>query len=93
MVDCDHGLSSEEDFHAWRMRNNLPVTYTVRTGRRVDKADGVTPVFCVQMYYSGAVECDANGPLTVAAARYGAPGLTYARRGAFTRTAVRPIKF
>ena len=63
VVDCDHGLTSEEDFHAWRMRNNLPVTYTVRTGRRVDKADGVTPVFCVQMYYSGAVECGAKWSL------------------------------
>ena len=63
VVDCDHGLTSEEDFHAWRLRNNLPVTYTVRTGRRVDKADGVTPVFCVQMYYSGAVECGAKWSL------------------------------
>ena len=34
VVDCDHGLKSEEDFRAWHARNNLPATYTVRTGRR-----------------------------------------------------------
>jgi hypothetical protein len=56
VVDCDYGLASQEEFDAWRMRNNIPVTFTVRTGRRVAKADGVTPVFCVQMYYSGAIE-------------------------------------
>ncbi len=48
VVDCDHGLSNEEEFQAWRMRNNIPVTYTVRTGRRTS--------FAVQMYFRGALE-------------------------------------
>jgi len=55
VVDVDHGLNSEEDFHAWRMRNNLPVTYTVRSGGR--------PEFRVQMYYAGAVECNGKWDL------------------------------
>jgi len=45
VLDCDHGLNSEEDFIAWRDRNALPITYTVRTGRRDS--------FGVQMYYGG----------------------------------------
>lgn len=55
VVDVDHGLTSEEDFHAWRMRNNLPVTYTVRTGRRTS--------YALQMYYRGAVECNGKWEL------------------------------
>jgi hypothetical protein len=55
VVDNDHGLTSEEDFHAWRMRNNLPVTYTVRTGGRPD--------FRVQMYFRGATECNGKWEL------------------------------
>lgn len=55
VVDCDHGLGSHEDFITWRDRNGIPVTYTVRSGRRVSKEDGVTPVFCVQMYFDGAI--------------------------------------
>ena len=47
VLDIDHGLNSLEDFHAWRMRNALPDTYTVRTGRR--------PEFGVQMYFDGAM--------------------------------------
>lgn len=46
VMDCDHGLASYEDFIAWRDRNGLPATYTVRTGRR--------PEFGVQMYFKGA---------------------------------------
>ncbi|MGB6384202.1 MAG: bifunctional DNA primase/polymerase [Terriglobales bacterium] len=55
VVDIDHGLNSEEDFHAWRMRNNVPMTYTVRSGGR--------PEFRVQMYYTGAVECNGKWEL------------------------------
>ncbi len=48
VVDIDHGLASLEDFHAWRMRNGLPETYTVRSGGR--------PEFKVHMYYDGAMD-------------------------------------
>src|SRR5579872_5828666 len=47
VLDADHGLNSEADFHAWRERAGLPKTFTVRTGRR--------PEFGVQMYFRGAV--------------------------------------
>jgi hypothetical protein len=47
VVDCDHGLTSWDDFQAWRIRNGLPETYTVRSGRR--------PEFGVQMYYRGPI--------------------------------------
>jgi hypothetical protein len=46
VLDIDHGLNSLEDFHAWRMRNGLPETYTVMTGRR--------PEFGIHMYFDGA---------------------------------------
>ena len=49
VVDCDLGLTSWEDFEAWRMRNGIPVTFTVRTGRRTS--------YAVQMYFEGAVKC------------------------------------
>jgi P4 family phage/plasmid primase-like protien len=55
VVDMDYGLSSQEDFDAWRMRNNIPVTYTVRSGGRPD--------FRVQMYYTGAVDCNGKWEL------------------------------
>jgi len=45
VMDCDHGLTCYEDFIAWRDRNGLPPTYTVRSGRR--------PEFGVQMVYQG----------------------------------------
>jgi hypothetical protein len=48
VVDADHGLASFEDFEAWRYRNQIPYTYTVRTGRRTS--------YAVQMYFRGAVE-------------------------------------
>jgi Bifunctional DNA primase/polymerase, N-terminal/AAA domain len=47
VVDCDHGLTSWDDFQAWRIRNGLPETFTVRSGRR--------PEFGVQMYYRGPI--------------------------------------
>lgn len=47
VLDIDHGLSSLEDFQLWRIRNGLPETYTVRTGRR--------PEFGIQMYFEGAM--------------------------------------
>jgi hypothetical protein len=47
VLDADHGLTSMEEFEAWRIRNGLPVTYTVRSGRR--------PEFGVQMYFKGPV--------------------------------------
>ncbi len=48
VFDADHGLNTEEDFIAWRYRNGLPVTYTVRTGSR----EG----FRVKMYYKGSTK-------------------------------------
>jgi hypothetical protein len=48
VLDCDEGLTSLEEFNAWRIASNLPETYTVRTGRR--------PAFGVQMYFSGAMQ-------------------------------------
>ena len=47
VMDCDHGLTCYEDFVAWRDRNGLPPTYTVRSGRR--------PEFGVQMVYKGPI--------------------------------------
>ncbi len=47
VLDADHGLTSLEDFEAWRVRNGLPQTYCVRSGRR--------PEFGVQMYFKGPV--------------------------------------
>jgi hypothetical protein len=47
ILDVDHGLTSLEDFERWRVRNGLPDTYAVRTGRR--------PEFGVQMYYAGVI--------------------------------------
>src|SRR5690349_16920482 len=47
VVDADHGLTTWEEFLAWRDKVGLPETYTVRTGRR--------PEFAVQMYYRGGV--------------------------------------
>lgn len=52
VLDTDHGLTCLEDFVAWRDRNNLPVTYTVRTGRRFHPTTGASE-FGVQCYYSG----------------------------------------
>jgi hypothetical protein len=48
VMDADTGLKDEADFIAWRDRNGLPITYTVRTGRR--------PGFAVQMYYLGSLK-------------------------------------
>jgi Bifunctional DNA primase/polymerase, N-terminal/AAA domain len=47
VMDCDHGLTCYKDFIAWRDRNGLPPTYTVRSGRR--------PEFGVQMVYKGPI--------------------------------------
>jgi Bifunctional DNA primase/polymerase, N-terminal/AAA domain len=43
VMDADHGLTSYEEFIAWRDRNALPPTYTVHSGRR--------PEYGAQMYY------------------------------------------
>jgi hypothetical protein len=51
VVDCDKGLATYEDFIAWRERNKIPVTMTVRTGRRTS--------YAVQMVFSGALETNA----------------------------------
>ncbi len=48
VLDADHGLKDEADFKAWRERNGLPVTYSVRSGRR--------PEFGVQMYFAGSLK-------------------------------------
>jgi hypothetical protein len=55
VMDADHGLTCLEDFIAWRDRNGLPATYSVRSGRRF-KEDG-SPEFGVQMYYRGSCSC------------------------------------
>jgi Bifunctional DNA primase/polymerase, N-terminal len=48
VMDADHGLKDEAAFFAWRDRNHLPSTYTVRSGRRDD--------FGAQMYYLGSLK-------------------------------------
>ncbi len=53
VFDADHGARCLEDFQAWCKHNGMPTTYTVRTGRRVSKEDGVTPEYGVQMYFAG----------------------------------------
>jgi len=55
VVDCDYGLETFEEFEAWRMRNNIPRTYTVRTGRLTS--------FAVQMYFQGALESNGKWEL------------------------------
>lgn len=47
VLDVDYGLTDKESFIAWRTRNNLPATYTVRSGSR--------PEFKVHMYFRGAM--------------------------------------
>jgi hypothetical protein len=54
VLDADHGLPDYESFIAWRGRNGLPPTYTVRSGRRIGK-DG-KPEFGAQMYYAGSLK-------------------------------------
>jgi len=51
VLDCDHGNVTEADFRAWAAEKNLPETFTVRTGRRVNKDTGA-PEFGTQMYYA-----------------------------------------
>jgi len=48
VVDLDHGLTDMASFIAWRDRNSIPATYTVRSGSR--------PEFKVHMYFDGAVD-------------------------------------
>jgi len=48
VLDADHGLADEAAFIAWRDRNGLPVTYTVRSGRRDE--------YGVQSYYAGGLK-------------------------------------
>jgi hypothetical protein len=47
VLDIDYGLADLDAFNAWRIRNGLPETYTVRTGRR--------PGFGVQMYFADPI--------------------------------------
>src|SRR5271163_950269 len=54
VMDADHGIPDYESFIAWRTRNGLPVTYTVRSGRRVGKNG--KPEFGAQMYYAGSLK-------------------------------------
>jgi bifunctional DNA primase/polymerase-like protein/AAA domain-containing protein/primase-like protein len=51
VFDCDKGLPDLAAYEAWIAAKGLPETYTVRTGRRVSKEDGVTPEFGVQLYF------------------------------------------
>jgi hypothetical protein len=48
VVDLDHGLTDMASFIAWRDRNGIPATYTVRSGSR--------PEFKVHMYFRGAID-------------------------------------
>lgn len=47
VLDVDHGLTDMASFIAWRDRNGIPATYTVRSGSR--------PEFKVHMYFKGAM--------------------------------------
>ncbi len=47
VLDIDHGLTDMDSFIAWRDRNGIPETYTVRSGSR--------PEFKVHMYFRGAM--------------------------------------
>ncbi|MGC2793151.1 MAG: bifunctional DNA primase/polymerase, partial [Candidatus Sulfotelmatobacter sp.] len=47
VLDVDHGLSDMASFIAWRDRNNVPATYTVRSGSR--------PELKIHMYFRGAI--------------------------------------
>jgi hypothetical protein len=47
VVDIDHGLNSAEELDAWMVKNNLPPTLAVRTGRRTE--------YGIHLYYRGAV--------------------------------------
>jgi hypothetical protein len=55
VADADLGLATREEFDTWRMRNNIPETYTVHTGRRGN--------YAVQMYFTGAIECNGRWTL------------------------------
>jgi hypothetical protein len=48
VLDVDHGLQDRAAWSAWRERNGIPETYTVRTGRR--------PEFGAQMYFAGSMD-------------------------------------
>ena len=52
VLDIDHGLTDEASLRAFMAAHDLPETYAVRTGRRVNKETGA-PAFCVQLYYDG----------------------------------------
>ncbi|WP_221312882.1 bifunctional DNA primase/polymerase [Granulicella aggregans] len=55
VLDIDEGpVQSAEELRAWMASAGLPPTYTVRTGRRVDKKTG-EPAFGAQLYYEGAI--------------------------------------
>src|SRR6202035_810864 len=47
VLDVDYGLSDMASFIAWRDRNDIPATYTVRSGSR--------PEFKVHIYFRGAI--------------------------------------
>jgi hypothetical protein len=51
VLDCDHGNKDEAEFVVWVKEHDLPRTFTVRTGRRVNKDTG-EPEFGTQMYYA-----------------------------------------
>lgn len=46
-VDCDHGLKDEAALYAWMVKNHLPETLIVRSGRDTEAG--------FHLYYSGAV--------------------------------------
>ncbi len=56
VLDTDHGAHTPEEFQAWFMKQRLPRSYMVRTGRRLNKEDHTTTEYGVQVYYNGAGE-------------------------------------
>jgi hypothetical protein len=48
IIDCDSGLQDEAALYEWMKKNNLPMTFIVKSGR--------TSAFGAHLYYSGAVQ-------------------------------------
>ena len=60
VLDVDHGLTCEDDLRAFMAAHDLPETYAVHTGARIDKETG-GPTYRVQLYYDGAGVDTFNG--------------------------------
>jgi hypothetical protein len=87
VLDCDHGNVAEADFRVWASAHNLPETYTVRTGRRVNAKTGQQE-FGTQMYYAADdlptapwVDGDHGGEVRCATGHVMAAGSTHPDSG------------